>query len=79
MEKRCNEKENRVYEYLVSYTEENLFPPTVGEIKTGCNIRSNATVYDVLGKLEKKGQIKIKRCASRGIQLQGYKLVKIEE
>lgn len=75
----ANDKERAVYKYLVEYTEKNLFPPTVGEIKRGCSLSSNSIAYAILGRLEKQGLILIKRNASRGIHLKGYALVKIEE
>ena len=68
--------EEQVYEYIVKYTRNNLFPPTVAEIKEGCHMNSTSTVYCIIGRLETKEKLKIKRDTPRGIKLIGYELVK---
>lgn len=65
-----------VYEYIVKYALNNLFPPTVAEIKEGCEMKSTSTVYAIINKLEEKTLLKVKRDTPRGITLVGYKLIK---
>lgn len=66
---------NAVYEAIVNYTMENLYPPSIPEIKqlTGINSTSGLQLY--LLRLEMEGKIKIGNGA-RCIKLLGYKLIK---
>ncbi len=52
-----DEKISRVFEYVKSYLEENSFPPSVREICAECGIKSTATAYSYLEKLQSQGLI----------------------
>ncbi len=55
--KNIGEKIERVYQYVKDYLETNSFPPSVREICAECNIKSTATAYAYLEKLQKQGLI----------------------
>lgn len=70
---------DRIYDFIVQYTKEHLYPPSFKEICEGVHLRSKSSIYDYIHKLEKEGRIKIgdfhqPRC----IKIVGYQLVKIE-
>lgn len=73
-----NETRQMIYEYIVSYTKEHLFPPTIEEIRSAVGVGSKQTVWCQLQKLEKLGLVELKRETNRGIKLTGYELKKIE-
>lgn len=66
---------DNVYKAIVDYTIENLYPPSVAEIKEMCNTKSNSATERYLKNLEHEGKIKLYK-GNRRIQLIGYKLVK---
>ena len=82
MNKQTNKQGNRtrqlIYDFIVAYTKENLFPPTIEEIRTGTGIGSKQTVWYQLQKLEKFGLVELRGETNRGIKLIGYELKKIE-
>ena len=64
------------YNFIISYIQENGYPPTVREIAEGIGVTSTATVCNHLTKLECGGWIKTKLSSSRAIKVIGYKFVK---
>ena len=62
-------RQRQIYDFLVSYLDQHGFPPTVREICREFEIRSTKGVTDHLSALEKKGYIKKRREASRGIDI----------
>ena len=50
-------KVTQVYNYVKNYLEQNSFPPSVREICAECGIKSTATAYAYLEKLQKQGLI----------------------
>ena len=66
------DKELDTYNFIVSYIEDNGYPPTVREIMEGVGLASTATICYRLSKLEKDGYIK----SPRAINVVGYKFVK---
>lgn len=69
----------RVYNYLVDYIRENSYPPSVREICAGTRLKSTASVYMHLLKLEEEGKIEMKHNATRAIKVIGFQFVKTEE
>lgn len=71
-----NELEQEIYDFIVDYTTENLYPPTLEEIGEAVG-RSRWVVSSHLRKMDALGVIEIPfRMTSRNIRLVGYKLVK---
>lgn len=64
-----DEKLNKVLNYIVSYTEENGFPPSVREIGTELLIKSTATTYYYLEKLKQNGLLKKTKSKNRAIEV----------
>lgn len=69
----------KIYDFLVAYTTENLFPPTIDEIRVAIGVGSKQTVWYQLQRLEKQGLVELKRDTNRGIKLTGYELKKIKK
>ena len=55
--KKIEENISKVFEYVKKYLEENSFPPSVREICANVGIKSTATVYSYLEKLQERGLI----------------------
>lgn len=72
------ERQQEVYDFIVSYIQENLFPPSHSEIGKALFLTRTAVYYH-LKNLQKKGLIEIKNNAPRGIKVNGYEFVKEEE
>lgn len=64
-----------IYETIVNYTIENLYPPSIPEIKEMTGISSTSTIQLRLINLEQEGKITLGN-GNRCIKLNGYKLVK---
>lgn len=64
--------EKRVYEYLLDFTAENTFQPSIREIGKRFRIKSTKTVSDILQALAAKGYIERDASRSRGVRLLGY-------
>lgn len=76
MEKRTNKSEE-IYRYIVEFTKEHLYPPSVREIGVGVNLKSTSSVYHYLKLLEEEGRIRLGEFSQpRAIQLVGYELRK---
>jgi repressor LexA len=67
--KELTARQREIYDFLVNHLDEHGFPPTVREICREFEIRSTKGVTDHLSALEKKGYIKKRREASRGIDI----------
>ena len=65
-----NEKQTRVYKYLVECLADSL-PPSVREIAAACGIKSTSTVHAVLSRLEEEGYISRDPRNSRAIRIEG--------
>ena len=63
-----NEKQEKVYRYLVSMLSDGL-PPTVREICNSCHIKSTSTVHGILDALEENGYITRDPRCSRAIRI----------
>lgn len=64
--------ERRVYHYLLDFTAENTFQPSIREIGKQLQIRSTKTVSDLLQSLADKGFIERDGSRSRGVRLLGF-------
>ena len=78
MSEQGNRTRQKIYEYIVAYTTEHLFPPTIKEICEAVGVGSKQSVWYQLQTMEKLGLVEIKRTTNRGIKLIGYELKKIE-
>ena len=65
-----NEKQTRVYKYLVECLADSL-PPSVREIAAACGIKSTSTVHAILSHLEEEGYISRDPRNSRAIRIEG--------
>ena len=72
------DRQQQIYDFIVAYIEENLYPPSVREIGDGVGLYSTSSVYEHLKTLENKGYIEIKENSPRAIKVKGYKFVKEE-
>ena len=63
------EKLTAVFLYLNEYIEQHGFPPSVREICAELDIRSTATAYCYLEKLEEQGLIRKSRAKNRAIEI----------
>lgn len=64
--------ERRVYDYLLDFTAENTFQPSIREIGKRFRIKSTKTVSDLLQSLAAKGFIERDASRSRGVRLLGF-------
>lgn len=64
--------ERRVYDYLLDFTSENTFQPSIRDIGRQLQIRSTKTVSDLLQSLAAKGFIERDGSRSRGVRLLGF-------
>ena len=72
------QRQQQIYDFIVTYIEENLYPPSVREIGDGVELYSTSSVYEHLKTLEVKGYIEVKNNPPRAIKVKGYKFVKEE-
>lgn len=68
-----NKNQRKMFDFIVSYVKENLYPPSITEIAEYVGI-SNTTVQSNLIRIQKCGLIKL-GTGQRSIQLLGYELV----
>lgn len=69
---------DRVYEFIVKFTIEHLYPPTFLEIGQGVGLASKASVSEYVHLLANEGKIKLENSGQlRCIKLVGYQLTKI--
>ena len=69
MGKTIEDKLKNVLSFIVSYTEENGFPPSVREIGANLSIKSTATTYYYLEKLKEQGYLKKTKSKNRAIEV----------
>lgn len=69
-------REELIYDFIVSFTQQNLYPPSIREICSATGLKSTSSVAHYLTKLQIKGLI---ICGSkpRTIKIVGYKLEKV--
>lgn len=64
-----SEKQNKILEYIKSFIKNNGYPPSIREIGEAFKLKSTATVYGHLDRIEKKGFIKRQYGISRSIRV----------
>ena len=64
-------RQNSILQFIRDFLHEHPYPPTIRDIRNGCNISSTSVVDYNLQILERKGHIQRQREVSRGIQLIG--------
>jgi repressor LexA len=62
-------KQNEIYEFLKSYTENKGYPPSVREICEAVSLASTSTVHGHLRRLERKGMIKRDPSKPRALEI----------
>lgn len=67
----------RVYNFIVEFIKKNGYAPSVREICVGTNLKSTASVYVHLLKLEDEGKIEMKKKSTRAIKVIGFQFVKM--
>lgn len=71
------EPQEKIYDFIVQYTTEHLYSPSVQDICDGTGYKSKSSVFEHLRKLEDIGVISLGEFSQpRCIKLIGYKLVK---
>jgi repressor LexA len=64
--------ESSVYNYLLDFTAENTYQPSIRDIGKQFKIKSTKTVSDLLQSLARKGYIERDPARSRGVRLLGF-------
>lgn len=64
--------ESSVYHYLIDFTAENTYQPSIRDIGARFKIKSTKTVSDLLQSLTRKGYIERDPARSRGVRLLGF-------
>lgn len=72
-------RQQQIYDFIVAYIEENLYPPTILEIGEGVGLASKSSVFNHLLAMQNKGYIEVKNNSPRAIKVKGYKFVKEDE
>lgn len=67
--RQTNDKHNQVYQFIVEFTNENNYPPTVREICKQFDFSSTSVAYYYLEKLRKQGKISNEKNKNRAISL----------
>ncbi|MGH7604030.1 MAG: transcriptional repressor LexA [Gemmatimonadaceae bacterium] len=72
MAEQLTKLESSVYHYLLDFTSENTYQPSIRDIGKQFKIKSTKTVSDLLQSLAKKGYIERDPSRSRGVNLLGF-------
>lgn len=64
----------KILNYIIDYMTENQYAPSIRDIMAGINVKSTATVYQHLRRLELNGKIRFE--GVRRIRVEGYKFGK---
>jgi repressor LexA len=72
MAEQLTKLESSVYHYLLDFTAENTYQPSIRDIGKQFKIKSTKTVSDLLQSLARKGYIERDPSRSRGVNLLGY-------
>ena len=71
------EKQQEIFDFIIWYIRENLYPPTVREIGDGVGLKSTSSVFSHLKTMKRKGYIDMPKGSSpRAIRIPGYRFVK---
>lgn len=69
MDNNLNEKEQKVFEFIKNYINDNNYPPSIRDILDGTKFNSTSTVSAYLNKLEQKGYINRPNSKTRAIEI----------
>lgn len=69
MGQKIDEKMELVYNFVTNYVDENGFPPSVREICSELSIKSTATTYYYLEKLQERGLLKKTKSKNRALEV----------
>jgi repressor LexA len=72
MAEQLTKLESSVYHYLLDFTAENTYQPSIRDIGKQFKIKSTKTVSDLLQSLARKGYIERDPARSRGVNLLGF-------
>lgn len=72
MAEQLTKLESSVYHYLLDFTAENTYQPSIRDIGKQFRIKSTKTVSDLLQSLARKGYIERDPARSRGVNLLGF-------
>jgi repressor LexA len=72
MAEQLTKLESSVYHYLLDFTAQNTYQPSIRDIGKQFKIKSTKTVSDLLQSLAKKGYIERDPARSRGVNLLGF-------
>ena len=72
---KLTEKESQIYQYILAYTQEHMYAPTIREIGKAVGYKSTSTVASYLERLESKGMIEVGQDSPRAIRLVGDSIV----
>ena len=72
MSEQLTKLESSIYQYLLDFTAEHTYQPSIRDIGRQFKIKSTKTVSDVLQALAKKGYIERDPARSRGVRLVGF-------
>lgn len=72
MAEQLTKLESSVYHYLLDFTAENTYQPSIRDIGRQFKIKSTKTVSDLLQSLARKGYIQRDPARSRGVNLLGF-------
>lgn len=73
MSEQLTKLESSVYQYLLDFTAEHTYQPSIRDIGRQFQIKSTKTVSDLLQSLAKKGYIERDPARSRGVRLVGFR------
>lgn len=68
---RLHHKQEEIHRFLVEFTEQSGYPPSVREICAAVDLKSPSTVHSHLRKLEAAGLITIENNKTRAIKIEG--------
>ncbi|MCL1819519.1 MAG: transcriptional repressor LexA [Oscillospiraceae bacterium] len=66
-------KQVEIHKFLIEFTEQNGYPPSVREICSAVNLKSPSTVHSHLRKIEAAGLISIDNHKTRAIKIEGQR------
>lgn len=70
-------RQQDIYDFIISYIQKNLYPPTVREIGDAVGLKSTSTTFAHLKAIEKRGYIEMPEYGSpRAIKIKGFAFVK---
>ena len=61
--------ENKVFEFITRYISENGYAPSVREVCAACSIKSTATVFEIINRLNERGLLDKSNVKRRAISL----------